>query len=183
MTPERWRRLSQIYHDALARDPRERSLFLSEACRDDEGLQQEVESLLAQPASVEEFLGQPAAAIAPELVADAVEPMLTGQKVGVYQILELLGSGGMGEVYRARDTRLARDVAIKVLPRLFSADPQRVARFEREARLLASLNHPHIGAIYGFEQTGAFTRSSLNWSRARRSANDCGAGVCRSTRR
>src|SRR4029453_4221095 len=76
-----------------------------------------------------------------------------GQQLGVYQILDLLGVGGMGEVYRARDTRLARDVAIKVLPRLFSADPERLARFEREARLLASLNHPHIGAIYGFEET------------------------------
>ena len=153
MTLERWRRVSQIYHDALARDPRERSRFVSEACRGDEGLRQEVQSLLAQPASEEAFLGEPAVALVPELVDDPAEPVLTGQRLGVYEILELIGIGGMGEVYRARDTRLARDVAIKVLPRLFSADPERLARFEREARLLASLNHPHIGAIYGFEET------------------------------
>ena len=91
--------------------------------------------------------------MAPGLVDDPAEPTLTGQRLGVYQILDLLGVGGMGEVYRARDTRLGRDVAVKVLPRLFSADPERLARFEREARLLASLNHPHIAAIYGFEET------------------------------
>ena len=76
---------------------------------------------------------------------------LIGSSVGVYHITALLGVGGMGEVYRARDTKLGRDVAIKILPRLFTSDPDRLARFEREARVLASLNHPHIGAIYGLE--------------------------------
>src|SRR5947209_5301317 len=76
-------------------------------------------------------------------------------KFGPYEIVSLLGAGGMGEVYRARDTKLGRDVALKFLPPLFSADADRVARFEREARLLASLNHPHIGAIYGFEDGGS----------------------------
>jgi eukaryotic-like serine/threonine-protein kinase len=78
----------------------------------------------------------------------------SGTRLGVYEILSPLGAGGMGEVYRARDTRLNRDVAIKVLPAAFRASPDRVARFEREARLLASLNHPHIGAIYGLEDAG-----------------------------
>ena len=77
---------------------------------------------------------------------------LTGRRLGVYQLEALLGAGGMGEVYRARDTKLGRAVAIKVLPHLFITDRERRARFEREARLLASLNHPHIGAIYGFEE-------------------------------
>ena len=153
MTPERWQQVSRIYHDALARGSGERASFVREACRDDEALRQEVESLLAQPASRENFLGAPALAMAPGLVDDPAQPTLTGQRLGVYQILDLLGVGGMGEVYRARDTRLGRDVAVKVLPRLFSADPERLARFEREARLLASLNHPHIAAIYGFEET------------------------------
>ena len=152
MTPERWQQISRIYHDALARDSGERASFLREACQD-EALRQEVESLLAQPASTENFLGEPAVAMAPELMDDPAEPTLTGRRLGVYQILDLLGVGGMGEVYRARDTRLDRDVAVKVLPRLFSADPERLARFAREARLLASLNHPHIAAIYGFEAT------------------------------
>ena len=152
MTPERWQQISRIYHDALARDSGERASFLREACQD-EALRQEVESLLAQPASTENFLSEPAVAMAPELMDDPAEPTLTGRRLGVYQILDLLGVGGMGEVYRARDTRLDRDVAVKVLPRLFSADPERLARFAREARLLASLNHPHIAAIYGFEAT------------------------------
>jgi eukaryotic-like serine/threonine-protein kinase len=153
MTPERWQQVSRIYYGALARDAGERASFVREACRDDEALRQEVESLLAQPALTEDFLGEPALAMAPGLVDDSAEPTLTGQRLGVYHILDLVGVGGMGEVYRARDTKLGRDVALKVLPRLFSADPERLARFEREARLLASLNHPHIAAIYGFEET------------------------------
>ena len=77
-----------------------------------------------------------------------------GTRIGPYEIVSLLGAGGMGEVYRARDTKLERDVALKILPPAFTADADRAARFEREARLLASLNHPHIGAIYGFENAG-----------------------------
>jgi eukaryotic-like serine/threonine-protein kinase len=76
-------------------------------------------------------------------------PLAAGSKFGVYSILGPLGSGGMGEVYRAVDTRLGREVAIKTLPEAFSRDPERLARFEREARMLAALNHPAIAAIYG----------------------------------
>ncbi len=78
-----------------------------------------------------------------------------GTTLGVYEIIALLGAGGMGEVYRARDSKLGRDVAIKVLPDLFVDDPERVGRFQREAQVLASLNHPHIAGIYGLEQSGA----------------------------
>ena len=77
-----------------------------------------------------------------------------GTCLGAYEITALLGEGGMGEVYRARDTRLKRQVAIKVLPSAVGADPDRLARFQREAELLASLNHPNIAAIYGFEDSG-----------------------------
>src|SRR5882724_10811159 len=80
--------------------------------------------------------------------------LTSGTKLGPYEIVAPLGAGGMGEVYRARDTKLGREVALKLLPPLFTADTDRVARFKREARLLASLNHPHIGAIYGFEDAG-----------------------------
>ena len=79
--------------------------------------------------------------------------LLDGSKIGVYEILSPLGAGGMGEVYRARDTKLNRDVALKVLPEAFASDPQRMARFEREAQVLASLNHPNIAAIYGLEES------------------------------
>ena len=78
--------------------------------------------------------------------------MLTGRRIGVYQIQALLGAGGMGEVYRARDTKLGREVAIKILPTEFTRSPERLARFEREARMLAALNHPHVAAIYGVEE-------------------------------
>jgi serine/threonine protein kinase/Tol biopolymer transport system component len=78
---------------------------------------------------------------------------LIGRQIGPYRVLSLLGAGGMGEVYRARDNKLGRDVAIKVLPAIFASDQDRLARFGREARLLASLNHPHIGSIYGFEES------------------------------
>jgi serine/threonine protein kinase len=80
-----------------------------------------------------------------------------GTRLGSYKILSGLGAGGMGEVYRARDTRLDRDVAIKILPEAFAADAQRVARFQREAKVLASLNHPHIAAIYGLENADGVT--------------------------
>src|SRR5580693_5814304 len=78
-------------------------------------------------------------------------PLSIGDKVGHYEILSLLGQGGMGEVYCARDTKLKREVAIKVLPEAFARDPERMARFQREAEVLASLNHPNIAAIYGVE--------------------------------
>src|SRR5712675_275354 len=80
-----------------------------------------------------------------------------GTRLGAYEILTLVGSGGMGEVYRARDTKLDRDVAIKLLPDAFVSDPERVARFEREAKTLASLNHPNIGGIYGLEDADGTT--------------------------
>ena len=81
--------------------------------------------------------------------------VVSGTALGSYEIISLLGAGGMGEVYRARDTTLGRDVALKLLPAALADDPERVARFQREAQLLASLNHPHIGAIYGLEQLPA----------------------------
>jgi serine/threonine protein kinase/Tol biopolymer transport system component len=86
------------------------------------------------------------------MVSDAAAPVMIGRRLGSYDVLALLGRGGMGEVYRARDTKLGRDVALKVLPRAFTSDPDRLMRFEREARLLAALNHPNIAAIYGLEE-------------------------------
>ena len=82
-------------------------------------------------------------------------PFTPGTRLGPYEIQSPLGAGGMGEVYRARDTKLNRDVAIKVLSDLFAGDPEWLARFEREAQLLASLNHPHIAQIYGFEESSS----------------------------
>src|SRR5947209_1042539 len=80
-------------------------------------------------------------------------PLSAGTRLGPYEIASALGAGGMGEVYRAHDTKLGRDVALKILPDTFATDPERLARFQREAQVLASLNHPHIGAIYGLEES------------------------------
>src|SRR4029079_7583555 len=93
--------------------------------------------------------------VIPMLGLRALMSLQVGQRVGSYEITALMGKGGMGEVYRARDARLGRDVAIKILARDFTADSDRLTRFEREARVLASLNHPNIGAIYGVEESTA----------------------------
>ena len=90
--------------------------------------------------------------MAPHQISSLAPGALAGRTLGVYQVRALVGAGGMGEVYRARDTKLGRDVAIKILPRAFASDPDRLARFEREARMLATLNHPNICAIYGLEE-------------------------------
>src|SRR3990170_4506468 len=81
--------------------------------------------------------------------------LTSGTRLGTYEIRALIGAGGMGEVYRAHDTKLGRDVAIKVLPEHFARDPQRLARFQREAKMLAALNHPNIAAIHWLEQSGS----------------------------
>ena len=121
-----------LYHGALARAPEERGAFLTEACKGDEALRQEVESLLEfEPASAR-FLERPAAVVA-ATDGDGVTSMIDRQ-LGPYTIIAPLGAGGMGEVYRARDSKLGRDVAIKILPSAFTADPERRARFAREAR-------------------------------------------------
>ena len=151
MTTDRWRTLERLYHAALERPAEERAAFLAEAC-EDETLRREVLALLEQP-SMPEFLGGPAIAVAAAMVDEVHVSQWIGRRIGVYHLQTLLGKGGMGEVYRARDTRLGRDVAVKVLPRAFTADPDRLARFEREARVLASLNHPHIGTIHGLEES------------------------------
>src|SRR4029450_10854686 len=144
--------IGQIFHAALERPVEARAAYLADACGDDDELRREVQSLLDQASSTG-FLQQPALHVAAELVTPASIALLTGQQLGVYSIKALLGKGGMGEVYRARDTRLGREVAIKVLPRTLIRNPDQLARFEREARVLASLNHPHIGTLYGLEES------------------------------
>ena len=150
MDPARWKRIEELYHAAASRRPEERETFLEQACAGDDALRRHVQALLAE--SIEGRFETPALEVAAQMVSDPAAPVLIGRRVGAYQIDARIGSGGMGEVYRARDTRLGRDVAIKVLPSIFAADPDRLARFEREARMLAALNHSHIATIHGVEE-------------------------------
>ena len=153
MSRERQRLITGLCHAALERTPSERAAFLRHACADDEALRQEIESLLRHGDDAAGFLERPAIEEVARIVSGTSQSNadLAGRRLGIYQIDALIGSGGMGEVYRARDTALGRDVAIKVLPRTLALDGDRRARFEREARLLGSLNHPHIAQVYGFE--------------------------------
>ncbi len=158
MAPDRRGRISSLHHAALARAPAERGAFLAEACEGDDVLRREVESLLAFESASVRFLETPAAdVVAVALGSASAEPMKMGRQLGPYTILAPLGAGGMGEVYRAHDGKLGRDVAVKILPSHFTADPERRSRFAREARLLATLNHPHVGTIYGLEEIDGVT--------------------------
>ncbi len=165
MTEERWPRVKALFQAAVERPPAERAAFLAAETGDDDALRREVASLLTSDTSNVSFLDQLPAAREPghaDLLAalpasmDHTLPspvLTTGRRVGPYDIVAPLGAGAMGEVYRAHDTTLNRDVALKVLPELFAVDADRLARFTREAHVLASLNHPNIAAIYGLEQS------------------------------
>jgi serine/threonine protein kinase/Tol biopolymer transport system component len=152
MTPERWRQIEDLCHDALACPLEARPAFLTAACAGDDALRRQVESFIAHEHAADALMSLPALAIVGANIFDRVKGTLVGCRLGGYTIRSLLGIGGMGEVYRAYDETLRREVAIKVLPAPFTADPARRARFEREARMLATLNHPQIGAIYGIEE-------------------------------
>jgi eukaryotic-like serine/threonine-protein kinase len=149
----RWVRVKEIFHAALAHPTDERAAFLRNACGEDVALEHEAESLLAAHAAAGSFAER--AGIEMLVPAHPLEPvvpaMAVGTELGAYRILGPLDTGGMGEVYRAIDTRLDREVAVKVLPRALAEDPERIARLQREARLLATLNHPHIATIHGLE--------------------------------
>ena len=140
MTPEQWQHVQDVLAKALEIAPSERSAFLDRACSSDPSLRENVETLLAASNGVRSSFLQSSFSLRLTLTA--------GIKLGDYEVKSLLGSGGMGEVYRARDLRLGRDVAIKILPSLFSADSERLRRFEQEARAAAALNHPNILAVF-----------------------------------
>jgi serine/threonine protein kinase/Tol biopolymer transport system component len=151
LASDNWARVKEVFAAARALPPDRRRAYLAETCGNDDTLRQEVESLLASDERAKSFLEAPAF-VCDAPARDQASRTMEGRRLGVYQVQDLLGAGGMGEVYLARDTKLERDVALKFLPHAFTSDPERVARFEREARMLAALNHPNIGAIYGFEE-------------------------------
>src|SRR5262245_6488784 len=149
MTPERWQHIDELFGEALELEASERAIFLERVCGGDEDLRRKVEDLLAAHERAESFIETPALEAAAEALAEQTRSMV-GRQLGRYTILSLLGAGGMGEVYRARDTRLDRDVAVKVLPSHLTDDVVALARFEREAQAVAALSHPNILAIHDF---------------------------------
>ncbi|HWN10780.1 MAG TPA: serine/threonine-protein kinase [Pyrinomonadaceae bacterium] len=148
MTPERWQQIDELFHSALEHESSERAAFLGRACNGDESLRREVESLIGSHERSESFFEAPAGDIAAELLAGRQAQLAAGQYVGHYQIVSLLGEGGMGEVYLAHDIRLGRQVALKRLPAQFTLDADRVHRIKQEARTASALNHPNIVTIH-----------------------------------
>src|SRR5437899_2723632 len=141
MTPERWERVNELFEAALEIEPAKRLPFLDAACQSNPGVRAEVERLLAANERAGSFMEEPPVHI-------AARPLSAGTRLGSYEILTAVGAGGMGEVYRARDTRLDRIVAIKILPSWGAASEEARRRFEREARAISSLNHPHICVLH-----------------------------------
>ncbi len=153
MTSERWQRVGEIYHAALEREQRDRHDFVVDACAGDEELRREVDSLLAAQPEAADFLEPSAFQSTVDALTRDADTSLVGRRLGPYTVESLIGVGGMGEVYRAKDTRLGRHVAIKCVPWFIRSDAIARARLEREARVLATLNHPNIAAVYGVEET------------------------------
>ena len=164
-SPARWLRIKQLFEAALERPPADRSAFVTAAVAGDDALRRDVEALIAAdhadlplsdqwPPASESLLAELRLASSTTALGSSSPGLTAGNRLGKYEVIAPLGAGGMGEVYRAHDPRLGRDVAIKILPHAFTSDPDRLARFEREARMLAALSHPHIAGIYGIEDAG-----------------------------
>lgn len=149
MKQQLWRRAEDVFNEALEQAPDARRLFLDQACGADAELRRLVDSLVSNCGEAGSFLDTPVVDDVAQSLGALESP--SSRQFGAYRVRSLIGAGGMGEVYRARDTRLDRDVAIKTLPPEFAGDPERLDRLRREARMLAALNHPNIAAIYGLE--------------------------------
>jgi eukaryotic-like serine/threonine-protein kinase len=154
MTPERWGQIEKVFHSALERAPGERAAYLDEACAGDEALRNDLETLLdahERPESrFEAILDAIKAGVAAEPLAEDKIGSMAGMTLGRYRLLSPLGAGGMGEVYHALDTRLDREVAVKILPARLADNPESMRRFEREAKAVAALSHPNILSIHDF---------------------------------
>ena len=155
MTPERWQQVNHLFHATLACRPVERVSFLAKACADDEWLRREIETLITFHDEAQSFIETPPGDVAAELLDCYQAKFRAGQRIDNYRIMGRLGSGGMGEVYLAEDTRLNRKIALKVLPSQFTISAEHVSRFQQEARAASALNHPNIVTIYEICQSNS----------------------------
>ncbi|HEU5093180.1 MAG TPA: serine/threonine-protein kinase, partial [Nitrospira sp.] len=147
MTPERWQQVKAIFNSAIQHEPKDRASYLLRVCSGDTILLDEVESLIASHEKSGSFIDNPAYDRAPDFMEEHTE-LKKGEVVGSYEVLGLIGRGGMGEVYLAQDQRLNRKVALKLLPTPSTQDIDRLSRFEHEARAASALNHPNILTIH-----------------------------------
>src|SRR5262245_53906794 len=148
MTPERWKKLDALFHEALDLQGEARAAHLAKVCGDDEQLREEAEGLIAAHEREGSFIDSPIFAETEGLTDDACNESPVGRRIGPYQVVSQLGQGGMGKVFLAEDTRLERKVALKILPATFIQNLDRVRRFEREAKAASALNHPNILTIH-----------------------------------
>jgi len=156
VTPERLQQIEDLSRSALDRDSAERMAFVDDSCNGDAELRHEVESLLASHEQAEDFIEAPVHEVAARLIADNQKRSMVGRVIGHYEIIELLGAGGMGEVYLARDKTLGRELALKLLPAYLTQDKDRLNRFEQEAHSASALNHPNIVTTHEIGQDGSF---------------------------
>jgi serine/threonine protein kinase/formylglycine-generating enzyme required for sulfatase activity len=156
MTPEHWEQIKRQFHAALEYEPAERPAFLARECASDGPLRHELESRLASHEQAKNFIETPASDVAAALLAEDQPGLVAGQMVGPFRIVDVLGAGGMGEVYLANDARLGRKIALKLLPPQFTMSVDRVHRFKQEARATSALNHPNIVTIHDIGQTESF---------------------------
>src|SRR5262245_63987836 len=155
MKTGRWKKAFDLFQTAVERVPEERAAFLDESCRGDEDMRREVESLLISHQHAENFIEVPAFEAAPEFVPNDSADALVGSLIGHYRIESLIGVGGMGKVYLARDERLGRKAAVKLLPDSLTRDDAQLSRFKHEARPASALNHPNILTFYELSAEGS----------------------------
>src|SRR5437763_1133183 len=148
MTPARLQTIEEIYRAALDQEPDQISAFLDTACEGDELLRGKVEALLASPQRAGSFIETSAVGLATRIIQNGQADLLVGRTIGHYKLSQRIGTGGMGEVYLATDMTAGRKAALKLLPLRFTGDPERLKRFQQEARAVVGLNHPNILTVY-----------------------------------
>ena len=176
MEPELWRRVTDLFDEAMTRGPKERIAFLEQACEGDRALRTQVERLIKSHEKSADFLESSAFAVAPELLTDDHAGASVGERIGHYRIESLIGVGGMGEVYLARDERLGRKAALKLLPDSLTTDETQLSRFKNEARTASALNHPNILTVYeiGTEGNMQFIATEFIEGVTLRASLECG---------